>query len=295
MTTTTAHPDTTAILDSLLAAYDDMSPQVRLAAQYVLDNPGEVAVTSMRSIADAAEVKPNTLVRMVRAVGFQGYEEFREPFRKEASAAAPSFPDRARWLQSISEGGRHGTLLTDMVATALANIESFFGDIDVSELKAAADLVAGCRRTNVLGVGTAKPMAENFAYVAGMALDNITTIPTAAGLAIDDIARMTPDDVLLAMTFSPYRTEIVEAVQLAVDDEVPVVAISDRRTSPIALVATHAFVVPTDSPCPFSSNVAATAMLETLLAFVVADAESDVVAAIDRFHRNRHQAGIYAV
>ena len=289
---TTDTPPTASILEALLAEYEDMSPQVRLAAQYVLENPGEIAVTSMRSLADAADVKPNTLVRLARSVGFDGYEDFREPFRKEAADPAPSFPDRARWLRSINEGGRHGALLTDMAAATLTNIEELFGDIDVDELKQAADLIGASRITNVLGVGTARALTENFTYVARMALDNIVAIPTT-GLAVDDVARMTPDDVLLAMTFSPYRTEIVDAVQMAVESGVAVVAVSDRRTAPISINASHAFTVPTDSPYPFSSNVAATALLETLLAFVVADSDTDVVAAIDSFHRTRHRAGIY--
>ncbi len=282
-----------AVLDALTVAFDTMTPQVQRAAQHVLDNPGDVAVSSMRSLAEAAGVKPNTLVRMARAVGFGGYDEFRDPFRREASETAPSFPDRARWLQSINEGGRHGALFASMAEAHLNNIETLFAELDVDDLKGAADLIAGARRANVLGVGTAKPLADNFTYVASMALDNFTAIPTI-GIAIDDVARMTPDDVLVALTFSPYRVEIVEAVNMAVDLGVPVVAVSDSRTSPIVLRSTYGFSVPTESPFPFSSSVAATALLETLLAFAVADSATDVAAAIDEFHRNRSRAGIYA-
>ena len=115
----------------------------------------------------------------------------------------------------------------------------------------------------------------------------------SVGLAIDDVARMTSDDVLVAMTFSPYRTEIVEAVKLAERRGVPIIAVTDSHGSPLVPVATHAFVVPNDSPLPFSSNIAATALLETLLAFVVAESPDDVATAIDTFHSNRRAAGIY--
>ena len=294
MTIATApfEPETSGILDVLVARFDELSPQMQQAAQYVIDNPGEVAVTSMRALAEAAQVKPNTFVRLARAVGFAGYDEFRDPFRRQASGGAPSFPDRARWLQSLSAGGSHGQLLTDMAATLLGNVENLFAEVDADELRAAADLIAAADRTNVLGVGTAQPLAENFTYVGRMAIDNMAAIPTI-GIAIDDVARMTPADVLVALTFSPYRAEIVEAVNMAVELGVPVVAISDSRTSPILRVATHGFTVPTDSPFPFSSSVAATALLETLLAFVVADSDTDVASAIAAFHANRSRAGIY--
>ncbi len=284
--------DPTPILAALSASLDELSPQVRQAASYVLDNPGEIAVTSMRGMAEAAEVKPNTLVRMARAVGFDGYDDFREPFRQQAADGAPTFPDRARFLRSINEGGRHGTLLADMAAAALRNVEALFAGIDVTELKAAADLLDSADRANVLGVGTAQPLAANFAYVARMAVDHIAAIPTI-GLAIDDVAHMGERDVLVAMTFSPYRFEIVDAVEMAGRRGVPVIAVTDSLAAPIVPYARHAFVVPNDSPLPFSSNVAATALLETLLAFVVADAPDDVVSAIDEFHANRRAAGIY--
>lgn len=284
--------DPTPILGALTEALDELSPQVRRAANYVLDNPGEIAVTSMRGIAEAAEVKPNTLVRMARAVGFDGYEDFRAPFRQQAAEGSPSFPDRARFLRSINEGGRHGTLLADMAAAALRNVETLFAGLDLTELKAAADLLDDAARANVLGVGTGQPLAANFAYVASMAVDNIAAIPTI-GLAIDDVGHMTPRDVLVAITFSPYRFEIVDAVEMASANDVPVIAITDSLAAPIVRHARHHFVVPNDSPLPFSSNVAASALLETLLAFVVADAPDDVVSSIDAFHANRRAAGIY--
>jgi DNA-binding MurR/RpiR family transcriptional regulator len=281
------------ILDRISSRLDEMSPQMRVAATYLLENPGEIAVTSMRGLAEAAGVKPNTLVRLARAVGFAGYEELRAPFRQQAAGTTLSFPDRARFLRSIDEGGRHGAMLADMAAAALTNVETLFADLAADDLKKAAELIDRSRRTNVLGVGTARPLAENFAYVAGMAVDNITAIPKL-GLAIDDVARMGPDDVLLALTFSPFRAEIVEAVRRANENGVTVIAITDSWAAPIVGPATISFVVPDDSPLPFSSNIAAMALLETLIAFVMADSPTDVVSAIDAFHANRRAAGIYS-
>jgi DNA-binding MurR/RpiR family transcriptional regulator len=292
MSATRPPPDPADILAALSGELGELSPQVRQAAVYLLDNPGEIAVTSMRGIADAAGVKPNTLVRLARLIGFDGYEELRAPFRQYAAGGALSFPDRARFIQTISQGGSHNSLLADMAGAAFGNIESLFASVDPDELKVAADLIDRARRANVLGVGTARTLAENFAYVASMAVDNVTAIPVV-GLAIDDVARMDSSDVLLAMTFSPYRAEIVEAVRLAADRSVPIIAVTDSHASPLVPLANHAFVVPNDSPLPFSSNIAATALLETLLAFIVGESGDDVATSIAAFHANRRAAGIY--
>ena len=95
------------------------------------------------------------------------------------------------------------------------------------------------------------------------------------------------------MTFKPYRMEVVEAVRSAIDQGVAVIAITDSRSSPIAVGAEHTFVVSTDTPQFFPSIAAAAALLETIMAFVIADADAEVIANIEGFHRRRHDLGVY--
>lgn len=288
-----AHGTKDDVLDRLTEAYDDMSPQLRKAAQFVIDNPNDIAVKSIHEVADAAEVHPNTLVRMANAVGFDGYRTFRRPFSEYLRQGGDSFQDRARWLQSIAEGGRLGGLYSEIAETALTNVQQLFSETTADELKAAADLIVASRRAYVLGVGTGFALAHNFWYVTRMAFDHIIQVPRTGTLAIDDIARIGPDDVLLAMTFQPFRTDVIEAFGRARDAGAKLIALSDSRTSPIVLDAHHAFVAPTASPQFFTSLIAAQAYLETLIAFMIADADHSIIENIEEFHRLRYDSGVY--
>ncbi len=285
-----AQPD---VLDRLLDTLPSLSPQLSKAARYVLDHPVEVGISSISELADAAGVKPNTLVRMARAVGFDGYDGFRQPFRDQIRGGQQDFPDRARWLQSIARGGRHGELLTEMASGALSNVEALFAGITAEEMKSAADRIVDARACYVLGVGIAHAVTRNFAYLAGMAVETVVAIPNPGSLPVDDLGRAGPDDVLLAVTFQPYRTEVVNAVRAANAQRVPVIAVSDSVASPIALGAEHVFCVPTESAQFFTSTVALSALLETLMAFVIADAPQTVISSIEQFHQRRHRLGVY--
>lgn len=281
------------VLAQLLERLPSLSPQLRKAARYVLDHPSEVGVSSISRLAEAAGVKPNTLVRMARAVGYDGYEGFREPFRELIRAGRPDFPDRARWLQSIARGGRHGELLIEMARDTLSNVEALFEGVTAEGVKGAADRIVGARATYVLGVGVAHAVARNFAYLAGMALETVVAIPKDGSPPVDDLVRAGPTDVLLAMTFEPYRTEVVQAVETARDQGVSIIAITDSLGSPIARDVAQVFCVPTVTAQFFTSTVALSALFETLMAFVIADAPDEVVASIERFHRRRHEIGVY--
>ncbi len=85
-----------SVLNRLTAEWDELTPEAQKAARYVLENPQDVGVSTVREIAEAASVKPNTFVRMARQVGFEGYEDFRAPFRDAIRKGTVSFPDRAR-------------------------------------------------------------------------------------------------------------------------------------------------------------------------------------------------------
>ena len=289
-TNTVAAPE---VLNRLAIQLDSLTPQMRKAATYVLDNPTDVSISSINEIAKAAQVKPNTLVRMARSCGFSGYDDFREPFRNEVRSQPGNFQERAAWLQSLSHSGDLGSLFGDMAASTMGNIEQTFRSTDSDSLKNAADAIVGAKRVFVLGVGLNYALARNFSYLADMALDNVTAIPRDGGLALDDISRAGPGDILLAMTFKPYRTEVVDAVAIARKQGVTIIGVSDSAASPVVAGSEHGFTVRTDTPQFFTSIVAAAALLETLMSFVIADASADVIANIKQFHERRHALGIY--
>ena len=282
-----------SVLQRLTEEWDALTPEARKAARYVLENPLDVGVSTVREIAAAAKVKPNTLVRMARQVGFDGYEDFRAPFREAIRQGTASFPDRARWLQDIRKRGAMGGLYADMVSAALRNIEETFAAIHEQDLKAAAAAVWSSRNVFTLGVGVNNANARNFTYLASTGMVQFHAIPRAGSVPADDLAWADRRDVLIAMTMKPFRSEVLETVAVAKDQGVTIIGISDSPASPVVLNADHRFVVSTDTPQFFPSSVSTIALLETLLSFVIADASEEIVERVEQFHRRRYQLGIY--
>lgn len=282
------------VLEVLGEELATLTPEIRKAAAYVLENPNDVGVSSIREIADAAKVKPNTFVRMARSVGFDGYDDFREPFREEIRRGDASFPDRARWLQSLNSSGKLGGLYTDMVSSAISNIEETFAGISAEQLKAAAEAIWGSRQTFTLGVGVNNANARNFTYLASTGMVQFHAIPRAGSTAIDDLAWADERDVLVAMTCKPYRAEVVHSARIAREQGVKIIGISDSPASPIVIGADHSFIVSVDTPQFFPSSVSTIAVLETLLSFVIASASPDIVERVEKFHERRHNLGVYS-
>lgn len=281
------------ILKQLADELPDLTPEARKAATYVLENPRDVGVSTVREIAEAAQVKPNTVVRMARQVGFDGYEDFRQPFRDAIRRGDADFPDRVRWLQEIRKSGDLGGLYADMVQGALRNIEDSFAAVSADQLKIAAEAVWASRHVYTLGVGVNNSNARNFTYLASTGMTQFHAIPRAGSTPVDDLAWADKRDVLIAITCKPYRSEVVEATRIAKDQGVTVIGISDSPASPIIRNGDHGFVVSAATPQFFPSSVGTIAVLETLLSFVIAVASDEIVGRVEQFHKRRHSLGLY--
>ena len=99
--------------------------------------------------------------------------------------------------------------------------------------------------------------------------------------------------VVIAITCKPYRREVIEAMEIAREQGVKIIGISDSPASPVITGSDHGFVVAADTPQFFPSSVSTIALLETLLSFVIASATPEIVDRVDRFHKRRHELGIY--
>lgn len=282
-----------AILERLASELPELTPEAQKAATYVLENPRDVGVSTVREIAEAANVKPNTFVRMARQVGFEGYDDFRVPFRDAIRRGAVDFPDRARWLQDVRKSDDLGGLYADMVQEVLNNIEETFAGISADQLKDAANSIWNSRNIFVLGVGVHNSNARNFTYLASTGMVQFHSIPKPGSTPVDDLAWADERDVLIAITCKPYRSEVVEAVKIAREQNMNIIALSDSPASPILRDADHGFVVSVDTPQFFPSSVSIIALLETLLSFVIAVASDEIVDRVDTFHKRRHQLGLY--
>ncbi|TIV11494.1 MAG: MurR/RpiR family transcriptional regulator, partial [Mesorhizobium sp.] len=77
----------------LVERFENMPPQLRVAARFVLDHPKDVALMSMREQAHQAGVSHSTMMRLARWLGLEGYEDMRSLYARalrETGAGEPA-------------------------------------------------------------------------------------------------------------------------------------------------------------------------------------------------------------
>lgn len=284
-------PEMAVVINEISSAYKQLSPQMQRAAMVILDDPRAVAVHSMRALAARAGVSPPTMLRLATRVGFPNYEAFRDIFRHSVSSG--SYGDRADSLRrSTGQDGIPG-LIGRTAEAAIQGVEGFSEPVFSHEIERVAEMAVSAETTYVVASGASFGQAVSFHYVCRMAMPGMELANNMGIRAIDGLATAGPKDLVLAISTSPYAAQTVEAAEFAHRRGVPVASVTDRRSSPIALIAEAAICIDTGSPHYFPSMITLNATLEILSAAIAVKLGPDAVRAISAYEVSLRESGYY--
>lgn len=271
-----------SLSDRIAEAFADLPPQLQAAAQFVLDHPDDVALLSMREQARRAGVPPVTMTRLARQLGFADYAAFRSlqasALRRPAQTA--EFSHRAGRLQQRQQQSGEAALAAQIGWAMADHIARSHDEAGIAALIAAATLIERSRRVYFLGLRSCHAVAFHAHYIHGLFRANGVLLDGAGDTGIDALRHAGAEDVLLTISVAPYTTAAVERAAYAARRGTAVLAITDSRVSPVAAIARHSILVPTETPSFFHAITPAFAAAESLIALVAARAGEQALAAI---------------
>ena len=277
-------------------AFEGMSAQLKRAARYVLDHPDDVALLSMRQFATQADVHPSTMMRLVKELGLDGYAEFQAPHRHRLrTRPEENFSGDARSIQKRGSSSRE-VLLDDLLDTERANLLDLQEKVGYSLLIECADQIRSARRVFVCGARSSYPAAFYFHYAYRMFNDNIRLLDGHGDTSADNLRGIGPDDVLLAISVSPYSRMTQNAVNYASSQGASVIAMTDSPVSPMVKEhKTKAIILSTKSPSLFRSVVPAMTAVQALLLLLLGEGGEDAIHELSATEAQLKAFGVYRV
>ncbi|MGX5850371.1 MurR/RpiR family transcriptional regulator [Mesorhizobium sp. PL10] len=277
----------------LVERFENMPPQLRVAARFVLDHPKDVALMSMREQAHQAGVSHSTMMRLARWLGLEGYEDMRSLYARALRETVAGEPAR----QDIRQYGAPGYSTVGVVADTLAAQISSLGEYgNAMQFIAAADLLARSRDLFGLGSRSTSPVASRFVHVMSFLAGGdrkVTLVGEMAGQGLDALRHAGRGDVLLAVGMSPYERTTIDVARQAARQGVGVVAITDSSVSPLTRIARETIIVTSNSQSFFRSMAPAFAAVELLAALTAVRSEKDVAERVKQSEEQLAAFGIY--
>lgn len=217
--------------DRLAAISDDLPKRLRQCAEHVAAHSDRIAVSTVADLAAGADVPPSALMRFCQIMGFSGFSEMQKLFR---DAYTPGWPDYTTRLKNLKDNGAGSpaALLAEFVEAGRLSLEALAKSVDEAALSQAVAVLAAAETVHVIGLRRAFPVATYLAYVFEK-MSVPAMLHDGVG-KLDHRFALRQGDAVLAITFAPYSEETLALAADARGRGLPVVALTDRLTSPLA-------------------------------------------------------------
>jgi len=138
----------------------------------------------------------------------------------------------------------------------ITNIDDTIKSIDFKTFSNAVDSIIAAQRINCLGIELSHHLSRLMTFLLRKYSYDARYLSTDFLKYREQIAYLTPKDLLIAFSFSPYSRETVEAVAFTRERGIPSIAFMDKKTSPIREFTTDGLQIKTDN-IMFSNSLGA--------------------------------------
>lgn len=230
--------------DVIAERFAGLSPGHQRLAEFILADPHQAAMMTLGELSEATGVSVATANRLAGKLGLSGYPAFKALLRSGLQEAlrpagkeqvdglrVRGYARQAPWSRSFEEDLRRIQSLRD------AGSDAGFAS--------ACHHLAKARRVFIVGFGSSAFLAQYAAYNFSTLRSGCEAITDSSGLegASRRVIDATSKDIALQLAFARYSNAGIRIAQQFVAQGVPLVAISDSPSSPVASVADTNFIV----------------------------------------------------
>ncbi len=252
--------------------HGQMSKTYQRISEYLTQHPNEVAVHSVNAVAARCGIHASSFVRFAQSLGYSGFKKLQVLFQKRLTTAAPGFEARKKALEGeleLREDRSELGFLRDLVVRDVASLQDLMDTTSAADIARASNTIAAAETLYLVGQLRSEPVVNLMRYILTMLGKRCVLLDASGGLATHMARTMKPSDVLIAVSFRFYATEVVNIVEEAAKADIPVIAISDSSLSPLMKSAQIFFAVP-EHDYTFSRSLAAPMCLAQALMVSVA-------------------------
>jgi len=266
------------LIDRVARALPELSNAKGRIAQYIADNPTQVAFMSAADLARKVKTSESVVVRLAVDLGYRGYPDLR-------SVLEGYVQDRLTTVELLERSAcRSGSELAEATEAAIGVVRQTATLNTEHSLRSAVDLILKANRVCVLCVRAAKATGFHLGTRLNQALGNVQVLSDPGEWWLD-LRTYTPADVAIAISMARYRRETPEAAAFLHERGVPVVAITDRPTAPIVRSATMVLLAANQSTWFGRSALGALFLAEVLLTLVGSIGKERCASGLSEFEK----------
>ena len=223
--------DLDTLRELIVKRYDSLSHRLQQVADFVMAQPMLIAVETMATIAEQANVPLSTLSRFANTMGYAGYSSMQGLFRDQYLNRPRDYKERVKKARASDQVSQDSpvAIFHGFGQANIEAIEELQMSVSPQKLERAVALLNDADTIYIQGMRRAYPVAFYLCYALMKSDNNVVLLDDHGGMLRPMTRRMSNKDVLLTITYSPYAPETSELIDAAHAKGVPVVAITDNQ------------------------------------------------------------------
>ena len=241
-------------------------------ADFIIANFREMCFLTSTELAEKVGTSHSSVIRFCKDLGFKGYSAFQDEMRRQYEEFIADH-DEASTIPAEKLNRSLDRLAQDDISSALMevarnNLNYVYLNNSNEAIEAAAQAIVDARLKYIIGHRGCAGVAAFLQIILKDTLPGVFSNETNSLNAFDFLSDVTPDDVVIVVTFPRYNKQVMLAAQLAHEAGATVVVITDTPTGPISDYADHILLAAVDSLAFFNSQSAPMFLAELLCSHI---------------------------
>jgi DNA-binding MurR/RpiR family transcriptional regulator len=257
--------DTSAdVLELIGESYKTFSKGQRYIADYITANYDKAVDMTAARLGSIVGVSESTVVRFATELGFKGYPQFQKALGELVKKRLSSVQRISLTYDRLSESD---DLVNSVIHNDIQQLKRTADMLDRDAFYQSVDLIGHARRIYVIGGRSCSSLASFFCYYLNYIFDDVRLIYSDSMTeSIEEIHRISDQDVIIAISFPRYSTKTVQTMSFARKRNSKIIAITDGPQSPLAQYADCSIYAGSDMISFVDSYVAPLSVINALLA-----------------------------
>lgn len=263
--------------------------QKRIAG-YILEHYDKAAFMTASKLGKLVGVSESTVVRFASELGYDGYPSMQRALQEMIRSRLTS----TQRIQAAGDAFAGQDVLGMVLQSDIDKLREVVSEADRRQFSDAVERIQRARHIYILGARSSTFVAGYLNFYLHLLVENVTLVQTtAAGEIFEQLFRIGPEDVLIAISFPRYSQVTVNTVKFAKGRGATIVAVTDNDLSPVYQMSDAALLTPCEMISFVDSMVAPLSLINALLVALACRMGKDVAATFSELEGIWNEYGVF--
>lgn len=250
------------VIETIKEHYNQIFLAEKKVADFILENPEMAVNANVSELANYSGVSDATVIRLCKHIGYEGYYQLKICLSRDLGRMLVADAD----LENTT-----GDKVSSLLYSFASNLIAIGKNLDENKMLECVNLIKTSNQVHIVAVGNTSPLAQYMGFRLGR-LGVKCTYNMVPEYFMNHVNLADTDDIVLAISQSGSSKQVVQAMELAKEKGLKIIAITGHEFSPVSRLADHLLLSCADEQSfnyyQSYSHLRETAVIDALLYFV---------------------------